>query len=264
METRFLRDKLSSGSGSLKELKNSFRIFFFSFGICSKEYAMRDEKLAKVIKEFYIPDYIVAPEESNSSLCSGASDDEDDAPSCPVIVFINSKSGGQLGSQLLITYRSLLNQNQVIDLREKKPDKVLHEVYARLHKLKCNGDQFAAEIEKRLRIIVAGGDGTAGWLLGVVSDLKLPQPPPIATVPLGTGNNLPFAFGWWHTCNFISCGFCFCFFFLQGKKNPGTDRLSVEAFLEQVRTAKEMKIDRVNIDTFLVSFIVLLGFMYSS
>lgn len=43
---------------------------------------------------------------------------------------------------------------------------------------------------------VAGGDGTAGWLLGVVSDLKLAHPPPIATVPLGTGNNLPFSFGW--------------------------------------------------------------------
>lgn len=43
---------------------------------------------------------------------------------------------------------------------------------------------------------MAGGDGTAGWILGVVSDLKLAHPPPIATVPLGTGNNLPFAFGW--------------------------------------------------------------------
>lgn len=43
---------------------------------------------------------------------------------------------------------------------------------------------------------VAGGDGTAGWLLEAVSDLKLLQPPPIATVPLGTGNNLHFAFGW--------------------------------------------------------------------
>lgn len=43
---------------------------------------------------------------------------------------------------------------------------------------------------------VAGGDGTASWLLGVVCDLELSNPPPIATIPLGTGNNLPFAFGW--------------------------------------------------------------------
>jgi len=37
METRFRRDKLSSGSGSLKELKNSFRTFVsrrFYFVFC--------------------------------------------------------------------------------------------------------------------------------------------------------------------------------------------------------------------------------------
>lgn len=32
----------------------------------------------------------------------------------------------------------------------------------------------------------------------------------------------------------------------QGKKNPGTDRQSVISFLEQVRKAKEMLIDRSN------------------
>nr|XP_027061565.1 diacylglycerol kinase 5 isoform X2 [Coffea arabica] len=168
------------------------------------------------LKEFHIPAYILAPGSEAEKLR--------DVPSCPVLVFINSKSGGQLGGDLLLTYRSLLNNHQVFDLGGEAPDAVLRRLYLHLETLKLNGDEFAPEIEERLKIIVAGGDGTAGWLLGVVSDLKLSKPPPIATVPLGTGNNLPFAFGW-------------------GKKNPGTDQDSVLAFLDQVRKAKEMMID---------------------
>ncbi|KAF8414000.1 hypothetical protein HHK36_001998 [Tetracentron sinense] len=168
-------------------------------------------------KEFYIPNYILVPESEVETVSH--------IPTCPVIVFINSKSGGQLGGDLLITYRDLLNKNQVFDLGEEAPDKVLHKLYVTLEKLKLSGDSLATEIQKRLRIIVAGGDGTASWLLGVVSDLKLSHAPAIATVPLGTGNNLPFSFGW-------------------GKKNPGTDCHSVKLFLDQVMKAKEMKIDR--------------------
>lgn len=44
---------------------------------------------------------------------------------------------------------------QVFDLGENAPDKVLHQVYANLEKLKFGGDAFAAEIEERLRIIVS-------------------------------------------------------------------------------------------------------------
>ncbi|KAF5191050.1 Diacylglycerol kinase [Thalictrum thalictroides] len=168
------------------------------------------------LEEFYIPNYILLPD-SNP-------EDVSHVPSCPVLVFINSKSGGQLGGELLKTYRSLLNENQVFDLGEDTPDKVLHKIYVNLEKLKCRQDNFATEIYKRLRVIVAGGDGTAGWLLGVISDLKLSYPPPVATVPLGTGNNLPFSFGW-------------------GKRNPGTDHQSVKSFLNQVLIAKEVKID---------------------
>ncbi|KHG13286.1 Diacylglycerol kinase zeta [Gossypium arboreum] len=143
---------------------------------------------ADFLKEFYIPTYIFSGETNIS--------DVPDAPKYPVLVFINSKSGGQLGGDLLVTYRTLLNERQVTDLGEEAPDKVLRRLYISLEKLKQENDKFAAKIYERLRIIVAGGDGTAGWLLGVVCDLKLSHPPPIATVPLGTGNNLPFAFGW--------------------------------------------------------------------
>eukprot|EP00252_Welwitschia_mirabilis_P002329 TRINITY_DN1225_c0_g1_i3.p1 TRINITY_DN1225_c0_g1~~TRINITY_DN1225_c0_g1_i3.p1 ORF type:complete len:489 (-),score=89.29 TRINITY_DN1225_c0_g1_i3:760-2226(-) len=145
-------------------------------------------------------------------------------PKCPVLVFINSRSGGQLGTQLLTTYRVLLNPVQVFDLDEQAPDNVLHRILGHLERLKSEGDYFATAIRKALRLIVAGGDGTAGWLLGVISDLKLSDPLPVATVPLGTGNNLPFSFGW-------------------GKKNPSTDREAVKVFLRNVMNAKMMKVD---------------------
>ncbi|XP_057526523.1 diacylglycerol kinase 5 isoform X3 [Amaranthus tricolor] len=172
------------------------------------------------LKEFWIPDFILNPD----------SEEEDyaDVPECPVIVFVNSKSGGQLGGNLLETYRSLLNKNQVVDLLEQAPDKFLSTLYLNLEMLKQKENNLALKIQEKLRLIVAGGDGTAGWILGVVCDLKLSHPPPIATVPLGTGNNLPFAFGW-------------------GKKNPGTDQQSVKSFLYQVLKAKEMKIDNWHI-----------------
>lgn len=139
-------------------------------------------------------------------------------------MFINTKRGGQLGENLLKTYRTLLNPFQIFDLDDKVPHQVLNNFLGHLERLKADGDNIATESRMNLRIIVAGGDGTAGWLLGIVSDLKLPNPPPIATVPLGTGNSLPFSFGW-------------------GKKNPGTDRESVKRFLVKVMNAKSMKVD---------------------
>ncbi|KAJ6693358.1 hypothetical protein OIU85_004156 [Salix viminalis] len=173
------------------------------------------------LKEFYIPNYILVPESKPDST------PPPQLPQCPVLVFINSKSGGQLGADLFKTYSALLNENQVFDLGKEAPDLVLRRIYLNLEKLKSN-DEFAAKIQEKLRIIVAGGDGTAGWLLGVICDLKLSHPLPIATMPLGTGNNLPFAFGW-------------------GKKNPGTDVQAVMSFMKKVKNAKEMKIDNWHI-----------------
>ncbi|XP_031392787.1 diacylglycerol kinase 5-like isoform X1 [Punica granatum] len=176
---------------------------------------------SRFLRNFHIPTYILLPG-------SEIDTDNADCPICPVLVFINSKSGGQLGGDLLVTYRTLLSEHQVFDLTQQAPDKALRMIYVNLERLKLEGDKLASKIEERLRIIVAGGDGTAGWLLGVVCDLKLRLPPPVATMPLGTGNNLPFAFGW-------------------GKRNPGTDRCSVETFLDQVMKAKEMNVDNWHI-----------------
>ena len=60
----------------------------------------------RLLREFYIPNYILVPEaEVEHISCT---------PLCPVIVFINSRSGGQLGGDLLVTYRQVLNKLQVM------------------------------------------------------------------------------------------------------------------------------------------------------
>ncbi|VYS64182.1 unnamed protein product [Arabidopsis thaliana] len=173
--------------------------------------------LSDFLKKFFIPSYVLSPEDEPEAQISCTT-----APENPILVFINSKSGGQLGAELILTYRTLLNDKQVFDLEVETPDKVLQRIYLNLERLK--DDSLASKIQDKLKIIVAGGDGTAGWLLGVVSDLNLSNPPPIATVPLGTGNNLPFAFGW-------------------GKKNPGGLRWSLFWILMRMKHPKEGSCD---------------------
>ncbi|XP_042464561.1 diacylglycerol kinase 5-like isoform X1 [Zingiber officinale] len=199
-----------------------------------------NSKISPSLRDFYIPDYMLVPESKKVDVL--------EEPACPVVVFINSRSGGQLGGDLIKTYRELLNYAQVFDLGEEAPDKVLHRLYGNIEKLKSEGDHLATHIEKTLRLIVAGGDGTAGWLLGVVCDLKLAKPPPIATVPLGTGNNLPYSFGWVDLQKKVVAATDLDIGSLgndsdYGKKNPSTDQQSVLSFLQQVKEAKEMKID---------------------
>lgn len=46
---------------------------------------------------------------------------------------------------------------------------------------------------------VAGGDGTVGWVLGSLTELHTQDRkpvPPVAVIPLGTGNDLSRSFGW--------------------------------------------------------------------
>jgi hypothetical protein len=62
------------------------------------------------LNNFKIPDYILVPE----SMVEKCDESGLVLPECPVLVFVNSKSGGQLGGDLLQTYRTLLSEKQVL------------------------------------------------------------------------------------------------------------------------------------------------------
>lgn len=113
---------------------------------CSQAVAIDDSRMDDILKEYFIPDYILLPKSDITKVSH--------VPSCPVIVFINSKSGGQLGGELQMTYRLLLNKNQVVDLEEKAPDQVLQQLYFNLEKHKQKGDNLSSAIQKKLRLIV--------------------------------------------------------------------------------------------------------------
>ncbi|EEC46638.1 predicted protein, partial [Phaeodactylum tricornutum CCAP 1055/1] len=99
----------------------------------------------------------------------------------PLLVFVNSRAGPQQGHLLITQLRRLLNPIQIWDLANGGPDPVL--------------DSFCAFT--RLRILVCGGDGTVAWIISALEGLNLQRKwPPIAILPLGTGNDLARIHGW--------------------------------------------------------------------
>eukprot|EP01134_Creolimax_fragrantissima_P001595 CFRG1595T1 len=107
-------------------------------------------------------------------------DIDSDADTSPLLVFINPKSGGNDGFELLRQFYSWLNPIQIADLSIESPE-VLLEAFRGV---------------ANARVLICGGDGTAGWILSAISKLKLYPQPPVAILPLGTGNDLARALGW--------------------------------------------------------------------
>ncbi|XP_047328435.1 diacylglycerol kinase 4-like [Impatiens glandulifera] len=118
---------------------------------------------------------------------------------CPLVTFINSKSGGRHGPELKERLQELMGEEQIFDLQLVKPQEFVQYGLGCLEKLADNGDSCAKAIREKLRVVVAGGDGTVGWVLGCLGILhkQMREPvPPTAIIPLGTGNDLSRSFCW--------------------------------------------------------------------
>ncbi|KAK6629819.1 hypothetical protein RUM43_003639 [Polyplax serrata] len=101
----------------------------------------------------------------------------------PLLVFVNVKSGGCQGLELISSFRKLLNPYQVFDLENGGP---LPGLYVFRH---------IADY----KILVCGGDGTIGWVLQCLDNVGQDSQcssPPCAIVPLGTGNDLARVLRW--------------------------------------------------------------------
>ena len=110
----------------------------------------------------------------------------------PIIVITNKKSGNAEGDQILTIFRTILNPLQVVDLSETSIETGLE--WCQLLSDSCNGIN--------VRILVAAGDGTIGWVLDTIAKLKLNPMPFVGILPLGTGNDLSRVLGWGPTFSF--------------------------------------------------------------
>ncbi|CAI9098692.1 OLC1v1035382C1 [Oldenlandia corymbosa var. corymbosa] len=122
-----------------------------------------------------------------------------DPPEGPLVVFINSKSGGRHGPELKGRLQVLMGEEQVYDLSEVRPHEFVQYGLGCLEKFSDLGDTCAKTIREKLRVVVAGGDGTVGWVLGCLGELYRESREPVpatAIIPLGTGNDLSRSFGW--------------------------------------------------------------------
>eukprot|EP00898_Chlorokybus_atmophyticus_P002701 jgi/Chlat1/3431/Chrsp23S03754 len=99
----------------------------------------------------------------------------------PLLVFINKRSGAQEGAMLRRRLTRLLNPLQVFELSGEQGPEVGLALFANV---------------THFRVLVAGGDGSVSWVVNAIEQCRYENPPPVAILPLGTGNDLARVLNW--------------------------------------------------------------------